>query len=309
MITRVKPRISPYLVLAIGIFAVSFGSILARLAQEQGVPSLVIAAYRTLVAALILLPFMISGRRDEVYALRPADWRLALLSGMALALHFATWISSLAYTSVTASTVLVSTSPLWVGLAAPFFLGEPFTRPLKMGMTLALIGTLIISASTLVTMSGNGLVFNAADVASGQRPLLGNVLALLGAFGGAVYILIGRKLRASLSLITYATLVYGTAAICLTLLVWLTGSRMRGYSPQVYLLFLLMGVVPQLIGHSSFNFSLGYLPAAFVGVSIFSEPIGASILALIFLGEIPGPLVIFGSLFVLVGVLISTRQQ
>ncbi|MCZ7670744.1 MAG: hypothetical protein M5U34_28135 [Chloroflexi bacterium] len=94
MITRVKPRISPYLVLAIGIFAVSFGSILARLAQEQGVPSLVIAAYRTLVAALILLPFMISGRRDEVYALRPADWRLALLSGMALALHFATWISS-----------------------------------------------------------------------------------------------------------------------------------------------------------------------------------------------------------------------
>ncbi|MCZ7670743.1 MAG: DMT family transporter [Chloroflexi bacterium] len=176
-------------------------------------------------------------------------------------------------------------------------------------MTLALIGTLIISASTLVTMSGNGLVFNAADVASGQRPLLGNVLALLGAFGGAVYILIGRKLRASLSLITYATLVYGTAAICLTLLVWLTGSRMRGHSPQVYLLFLLMGVVPQLIGHSSFNFSLGYLPAAFVGVSIFSEPIGASILALIFLGEIPGPLVIFGSLFVLVGVLISTRQQ
>jgi drug/metabolite transporter (DMT)-like permease len=304
-----KPRLSPYLVLVVGIFAVSFGSILARLAQGEGVPSLVIAAYRTLVAALILLPFMLTHHRDEVKAMKPDAWRLAILSGVALAVHFGTWITSLSYTSVAASTVLVSTSPLWVALVAPFFLGEPFTRWLKIGMTLALIGTVIISLGTMMGVVNGRLLFNITDLATGQQPLLGNALALMGGLAGAVYFLIGRKLRPSLSLTSYATLVYGTAAICLVLAVWFTGNRMLGYSPHVYLIFLALGIVPQLIGHSSFNYALGYLPAAIVGVTIFAEPITASILALIVFGEQPGLMVILGSVFVLVGVLVSGRKQ
>lgn len=308
MHATVKPRVSPYLVLVIGIFSVSFGSILARLAQAEGVPSLVIAAYRTLIATLILLPFMLTRHHDEVRTMTPNAWRLAVVAGVALAIHFATWITSLSYTSIAASTVLVSTSPLWVALIAPFFLGEPFTRWLKIGMGLALVGTVIISLGTLVGVENGRLILNTTDLATGQQPLLGNTLALIGSLGGAVYILIGRKLRASLSLTTYATLVYGTASICLVLVVWLTGNSMVGYSPLVYLLFLLMGVVPQLIGHSSFNYALGYLPAAYVGVVIFSEPIGASILALIMFGEQPGLMVVLGSVFVLVGVLLSGRK-
>lgn len=299
---------SPYFVLVVGIVAVSFGSILARLAQAEGVASLVIAAYRTLVAALIFLPLMLTRRQDEVRAMKVADWRLALLSGVALAIHFATWITSLSYTSVAASTVLVSTSPLWVALAAPFFLGEPFTRWLKIGMTLALLGTVIISLGTMVGVENGRFFLNMSDLATGQQPILGNLLALAGGLAGAVYLLIGRKLRPCLSLTSYATLVYGTAAICLVLTVWLTGNSMVGYSPQVYLLFLLLGIVPQLLGHSSFNYALGYLPAAYVGVTIFAEPITASILALIVFGEWPGPMVILGSVFVLVGVLVSGRK-
>lgn len=308
MTATANPRSSPYLVLVVGIFAVSVGSILARLAQGEGVPSLVIAAYRTLVAALILLPFMLTRHQDEVRAMKSADWRLAILSGIALAIHFGTWITSLSYTSIAASTVLVSTSPLWVALVAPFFLGEPFTRWLKIGMTLALVGTVIISLGTMVEMENGRFLFNTTDLATGQQPLLGNTLALIGGLAAAVYLLIGRKLRPSLSLTSYATLVYGTAAICLVLTVWLTGSSMLGYSPQVYLLFLLLGIVPQLIGHSSFNYALGYLPAAYVGVTIFAEPITASILALIVFGERPGPMVVLGSVFVLVGVLVSGRK-
>jgi drug/metabolite transporter (DMT)-like permease len=308
MNATIKPRLSPYFVLVVGIFTVSVGSILARLAQSEGVPSLVIAAYRTLVAALILLPLMLARHQDEVRALNPADWRLALLSGIALAIHFATWITSLSFTSVAASTVLVSTSPLWVALAAPFFLGEPFTRWLKIGMTLALVGTLIISLGTMVEVENGRLLFNPTDLTTGQRPLLGNTLALIGGLAAAVYFLIGRKLRPNLSLTSYATLVYGTAAICLVLMVWLTGNSLLGYSPQVYLLFLALGIVPQLIGHSSFNYALGYLPAAYVGVTIFMEPITASILALIVFGERPGLMVVFGSVFVLVGVLVSGRK-
>ncbi len=304
-----KPRISPVLVLAVGILVVSSGSILARLAQAEAVPSLVIAAYRTAVAALVLLPLMLVRHRGEVRRLALADWRLALLSGVLLAVHFATWISSLAYTSVASSTVLVSTSPLWVALAAPFLLGESFTRPLKIGMGLALVGTVIISLGDVWVVGGNGrLVLNVGAAAGGQRPLLGNSLALIGAVTAAGYLLIGRKLRVRLSLISYVTLVYGTAALCLILVVYLSGSSMFGYSPQAYVIFLLMGLGPQLLGHSSFNYALAYLPAAIVGAVSFAEPIGASILALLIFGELPGPLVLLGSLFVFAGLLAAGRK-
>lgn len=308
MIQPTKPRVSPILMLLAGILAVSFGSILARLAQGEAVPSLVIAAYRTAVATLILLPLMLTRHRQEVRGLAWADWRLALLSGALLAFHFAAWISSLAYTSVASSTVLVSTSPLWVALAAPFLLGESFTRPLKIGMALALLGSVVISLAEVVGVENGRFLLNLGEVGEGQRPLLGNGLALLGAAAASGYLLIGRKLRARLSLVSYATLVYGTAALCLILVVWLTGNSLLGYSSQAYLLFLLMGIVPQLLGHSSFNYALGYLPAAFVGVTIFAEPLGASLLALLIFNEVPGLLVLVGALFVFAGVLIASRR-
>lgn len=121
VVVAAKPRVSPLLGLAVGVLAISTGSILVRIAQGENVPSLVIAAWRLTFAALILLPFCLARRRDELRSLNSADMRLAALSGMMLALHFATWITSLEYTSVAVSTVLVTTSPLWVALAAPFF--------------------------------------------------------------------------------------------------------------------------------------------------------------------------------------------
>jgi drug/metabolite transporter (DMT)-like permease len=304
-----KPPLSPVLVLAIGILAVSFGSILARLAQEEGAPSLVIAVYRTAVATLIFLPIMLSRYRHEVRGLKPAGWRLAVASGVLLALHFATWISSLAYTSVASSTVLVATSPLWVAVAAPFFLGESFTRPLKIGMALALFGTVIITLGDALVVGDDGrLALNVAEMAGGQRPLLGNTLALLGAVAASGYMLIGRKLRGQLSLVSYATLVYGVAAVSLLAAVLLSDMPLFGYSPRVYLLFLAMGLIPQLLGHSSFNYALGYLPAAYVSVVVFAEPIGASLLALLIFSETPGPWVLLGSVFVFAGVLFAGKR-
>ncbi len=104
-----------------------------RLAQDEAVPSLVIALWRMLLSTLILLPFTIVGRRHELGQMGRAKWGLAVVSGMLLGLHFATWTSSLAFTSITSSTVLVATAPLWVGLASPFLLNEPLARGLKAG--------------------------------------------------------------------------------------------------------------------------------------------------------------------------------
>jgi drug/metabolite transporter (DMT)-like permease len=285
------------LVLAVGVLAVSFSAILIRLAQtEEAVPSLAIAAWRTAIAALVLLPIALLYRRQELGGLKTADWLLAALSGLMLGLHFGTWITSLAYTSITSSAVLVSTSPLWVGLAAPFILHEPLTRWLKLGLGLALLGSLVIAL-------GDGL-----QVADGSRAMTGNGLALAGALAMAVYYLIGRRLRQRLSLLSYTTVVYGIAALTLVGYSLMSQAPLMGYSPTAYGLFVLMAVFPQLIGHSSFNWALAYLPATFVAVTIISEPVGATLLGMLILGEVPATVTIVGSLIVLLGILLATRS-
>jgi drug/metabolite transporter (DMT)-like permease len=211
-----------------------------------------------------------------------------------LAVHFATWITSLNYTSVANSTVLVTTSPLWVALAAPYVLKETVSRPVKIGITLALIGSLIISIS---------------ELGGGSRPMLGNTLALLGALSAAAYLLIGRRLRATVSLLTYITVVYTIAAIVLVTLALLSGHPLFGYGTSNFVLFLLMAIFPQLLGHSSFNWALGYLSAAYVTVTIISEPIGAGLLALLVLGETPSLYTILGGVFILGGIAFASQRR
>jgi drug/metabolite transporter (DMT)-like permease len=282
------------LVLAVGVLAVSFSAIFIRLAQtEEAVPSLAIAAWRTTIATMVLLPIALLRRRQELRGMKMADWLLAALAGLMLGIHFGTWITSLAYTSIASSAVLVSTSPLWVGLAAPFVLHEPLTRWLKIGLWLALAGSVVIAL-------GDGL-----QLADGSRAMTGNGLALLGAAAMAVYYLIGRRLRQGLSLLSYTTVVYGIAALTLVGYSLMSQVPLMGYSPTAYGLFVLMAVFPQLIGHSSFNWALAYLPATFVAVTIISEPVGATLLGLLILGEVPAGVTIVGSLVVLLGIMVA----
>lgn len=287
-----QPPAPPVVVLGFGVLAVSVSSILIRLAQNEAAPSLVIAAWRLTFAALILLPVCLLWRRDELAALGRAELVPAALSGLMLAAHFATWISSLNYTSIANSTVLVTTSPLWVALASPFVLKERVGRSARIGIGLALLGSVVIAL-------GEG--------GSGSRPLLGNALALLGALTAAAYLLIGRRLRATVSLLTYITVVYGIAAVVLLLAAGLR-HPLFGYPPVHYLLFLLMALFPQLLGHSSFNWALGYLSAAYVTVTIISEPIGAVILAMLIFQEWPTPLTVAGGALILAGILFAGRR-
>jgi drug/metabolite transporter (DMT)-like permease len=286
------------LVLTVGVLAVSFSAIFIRLAQtEEAVPSLAIAAWRTTIATLVLLPLALLRRRQELRRLGTADWLLAALAGLMLGVHFGTWISSLVYTSITSSAVLVSTSPLWVGLAAPFVLHEPLTRWLKIGLGLALVGSVVIAW-------GDG-----SQLANEGGVMLGNGLALLGALAMAVYYLIGRRLRQGLSLLSYTTVVYGVAALTLVCYCLISQVPLVGYSPTAYGLFVLMAVFPQLIGHSSFNWALAYLPATFVAVTIISEPVGASLLGILILGEVPAEVTIVGSLVVLIGIVVASTSK
>ena len=298
-----------FLVLTVGIFAISSGSILIRLAQDESVPSLVIAFWRLFLSVVMLLPFTLVGRRDELGVMGRRKWGLAVLSGLLLGLHFATWTSSLAFTSITSSTVLVATAPLWVGLAAPFLLNEPLSRGLKQGIGLAIFGTIVVSMGAIVSIENGRIVVNLAGTAGGSQVLWGNLLALIGGVSVAGYMIIGRHLRPHLSLLSYTTVVYGMAAIFLLLINLLGGQNLIDYSIIAFALFLAMALIPQFLGHSSFNWALGFLPAAFVSLAALSEPVGATLLAMVLFQEFPGKLVIGGSILILTGVYLGSRSQ
>ncbi|MCA9969489.1 MAG: DMT family transporter [Anaerolineales bacterium] len=302
------PRFPPTAVLFVGVLAISSSSILIRIVQDQAVPSLVIAAWRLTLATAVLLPLTLTTRRTELAALSPPAWRLALLSGLLLAVHFASYVSALAYTSVASATVLATSSPLWVGLASPLLLHEALSRHLRLGIALALLGSVFIGLADVVAVVDGRFLFSLTRFTAQPNPLLGNGLALLAALTAAGYLIIGRRLRPSLSLLGYTTLVYGSAALCLLMFALAARLPLFGYPPLAYLLMLLMALFPQLIGHSSYNWALGYLPAAYVSVAVISEPIGASLLALLLFAELPNHLTLLGSALLLAGILVASRR-
>lgn len=265
----------------LGVCATSTAAVLIRMAQQEA-PSLVIAVYRMCIATLVLAPLALLRYRVELKSLKWRDIRWLALSGFFLALHFATWITSLQYTSVASAVVLVATNPLWVGLFSWLFLKERITRWVAVGMLVALLGGVLISLSDA---AGGGEL--AINVDGSKRYLWGDLLALLGALFGAGYIIIGRKLRAFTSLPVYTFMVYGVAAIILLVTVVSVGLPLTGYQPRTYFWLLLLALIPQLIGHSAVNWGLRYLSAAFVAIVLLSEPIGSSLLAVFLLNEIP----------------------
>lgn len=281
----------PYAGIAVGLAAVSTASIFIRFAQAD-VPSLTIAVYRMSLAALILAPIALIRHRKEITCLTRADASLAFLSGLLLGLHFATWISSLAYTSVTASVVLVATSPLFVALLSSAWLRESVTRLTWIGIGLTTLGSIVIGLG---------------DAGEGQQPLLGDALALAGALAVAGYLAVGRKLRAQLSLVGYIFIVYGIAALGLLATVALTRQPLAGFPPKAYLFLLALAVIPQLIGHSSFNWALRYLPATLVAATTLGEPIGSSALAWVILREPPSGPELLGGALILSGIFIVSQ--
>lgn len=303
-----RPPIPPIVAIMVGILAVSTASIFIRFAQEE-VPSLVIAAWRLTIASLILVPIAAIRHKTELKGLSRKGLLLALLSGTFLALHFATWITSLQYTSVASSVVLVSTIPLWVALLSPITIKEPIGKAVFVGLVFALIGGVIVGISDTCSITqGRFSCPNISEFMQGQA-FLGDALAVCGAIAGAGYLLIGRKLRVNMSLVSYISLVYGMAAIVLIIIMLVAGLNFFGYPPQSYVWLILLAIIPQLIGHSTFNWALAYLSAAFVSITLLGEPIGSTILAYFILQEKPTPVKLLGGALILVGIYIASRFE
>lgn len=290
--------LSAYAVLAAGILAVSLAAVLIKSAQKEGVPSLLIAAARLMIAALILTPVTLRRPlyRQQMARLHRRELGLIALAGLFLAAHFATWVTSLEYTSVLISVILVTTSPIWVALLEMFLLRVRMSRAVLLGLGIALVGGLIIS--------GSGSAGAASQSASST--LIGAALSLAGALTVAVYLIIGRRLRPVIALAPYVWLVYGCAALVLAVGLLLTSTPVLGHTTNGYLLMLGIALFPQLIGHTSFNYALAFLPATVVSIASQAEPIGSAIIAYFIFQEIPTIGQIVGSAIILAGVLLST---
>ena len=303
-----EPILSPYIILGLGILAVSTASIFIRYAQEEA-PSLAIGAFRLLIAALILTPFALKNNIHEIKGFEKGKLALMCLAGLFLALHFSTWITSLEYTSVASSVVLVTTAPLWVAIFSPIFLHEKITKITILGIFIALIGSIIVSLGSLCDFSISSITCKSTGSIFNGRAVVGDFLALTGAFLSAGYLIIGRKVRKDTSLLSYTFVVYAVAAICMGILVLLMDVSYTGYSTTAYLLFIGLAIIPQLLGHSSFNYALKYKSSAFVSVALLGEPIGSVILAFLILKEIPVAAEMAGGLFILTGIYLVSRSS
>ncbi len=289
----------PFLVLGAGVAVVSFAAILIRFAHAEGASSLTIAAVRLGIAAVLLAPIAWLRHGGEMLRLGKHELGLCLLSGAFLALHFWTWITSLEYTSVASSTALVTTNPLWVGLASALLLRERPGIAALAGIGLTIAGSLMIFAADA----------GAVDSGSGRSPLLGNTLALIGALSASGYLLVGRALRAKISLIAYVWLAYAIAAVLLIAGLVASGTSTAGLAPAAWGFMALLAIGPQLIGHTAFNWSLRRLTATFVAVSILGEPIGSALLAILLLGETFSVLQFCGFVLLLAGIFVAARGE
>jgi drug/metabolite transporter (DMT)-like permease len=284
-----SPLRGMYARMLVGVTAASFGAIFVRLASEAS--PWAIAAWRLSVAALALAPWALL-RRPRTLTARTVTW--CVLSGGALAIHFLLWITSLSQTTVASSVLLVSTHPLFVGIGSYLLWREPPSRRLLSGALLALVGVALVGWGDL-RLSGGAV--------------RGDLLAFGGGAMAAVYFLIGRHVRRHVSAVEYTAVTYTAAALLVLGLCLSIGTPLISFSRTTYAYLLLLGLVPQLIGHSTFNWALKHLPATHVSVLILGEPVGSGLLAILFFQEIPTGLNLAGAAMILGGIYLSLRHK
>lgn len=275
----------PGVAMMVSIAAVSSASIIIRMSAA---PPMAIASYRLILSSLLLAPFFIySGGYKKVGKLGLKGAITLIGVGLALAAHFASWITSLTLTSVASSVIFVHIDPIFVALVSHFFYGERINRRILSGIILAFIGATIIAWG---------------DISLGELNLMGDVLAITGGVMLGIYILAGRRIRQRLDLVSYVTPVYMVSAVALVLGSIASSTSLWPYPSEELILFLALAIIPMIFGHTVYNWALRYLSAPVVSISLLGEPVGASLLAFLILGEAPAPMSLFGGALTLLGI-------
>ncbi|PSP54806.1 EamA/RhaT family transporter [Halobacteriales archaeon QS_1_67_19] len=257
--------------------------------------------YRVVFTMLLLAPLSVTRYREDLRRLSGRDALVTVVTGVALAAHFAAWFESLEWTSVAASVTLVQSQPLFVAVGAALLLDERITARMILGILVAVAGAAFMSLGGL--LSGAAL--------EGPRPLYGNALAVIGAVMAAGYVLAGRSLRQRVALVPYVTVVYTVCAVALLTVALVEGETvaLTAYPPAEWLLFLGMAVGPGIFGHTVINWALKYVESSVVSVTLLGEPVGSTLLALALLAEVPDAFTVAGGAVVLVGIYITATGR
>lgn len=277
-------KINPYIPIVIGVISVSLSAIFVKLVEAE---ASVIAFYRMLFTVLLMMPLFLVKYRTELHTLSQRDWFFSAIAGIFLAFHFILWFESLNYTSVASSTVLVTMQPLFAFIGTYLFFKEKITLQTFIAALIAIVGSCLIGVG---------------DFRASGEALYGDALALAACALITGYLLFGQHVRQHVSLVTYTTIVYSASAITLFVYMLIKGDSFTPYSTETWLLFLLLAVVPNLLGHTLFNWAVAYVSTNVISIAILFEPVGAAIAAYFIFGETISVLQALGAAIILIGI-------
>ncbi|TQR18345.1 DMT family transporter [Psychrobacillus vulpis] len=286
-----KPKINPYIPIIIGVISVSISAILVKLASAE---SGVIAFYRMFFSVLLMTPLFFMKYFRELKLMSKRDWIFSTIAGVFLSFHFILWFESLNYTSVASSTVLVTLQPIFAFAGTYLFFKEKITLKTFLSGLIAITGSVIISWG---------------DFKVSGTALFGDVLALIACALVTAYLLFGQDVRKRLSLITYTYVVYGISSITLFFYVLIKGESFVGHPSIDWFWFLLLALIPNLLGHTLFNWSLKYVSTNTLSIAIIFEPVGAAILAYYIFNELITTIQLVGGIVVMIGILLFVMDE
>ena len=283
----------PIIMIVVGVIGISLSSIFVKYSTA---PSAVTAAYRLLWTILLMSPVTFGNReiRQELFHITPRNLLLSCLSGVFLAFHFTLWFESLHHTSVASSTTIVCTEVIWVSLGYFFFLKGRMSLKAILAIAITLVGSALIAF---------------ADSTAGSAHLYGDLLSLLAAIAVAVYVLLGRVVRETVSTTVYTFVVYSSCAVVLLLFCLIQKNALFGYGISGMIIGLLLAIFSTILGHSIFSWCLKYFSPSFVSASKLCEPVVAAILAGLLFGETPAAMQLAGGAMILGGVLYYSRLE
>ena len=288
---RAESPVTYIIVLVAALIAVAHAAIFVRMADAD---PLVTAAYRMLIASAVLLPLAAVTARQEIKRLNRREWQLIGGAAIFLALHFATWIASLDFTSIANSVVLVTLTPVWLAVWAVVALRQPPGRRTWLAVGLALAGSLVMG-------SGSARV--------GLETLFGDGLALAGGILFVGFLLLAEAARRTIGIVAFVTLVYSGAAILLWAAVFALGLPVVGLSLETYLAFIGLGLVSQIIGHTGFNWAVRAISPMVLALLFLMEPLLSTALGWFYFGEGFARETAIGGVLILMAIYLGVRAR
>jgi drug/metabolite transporter (DMT)-like permease len=284
-----RPTGNDAILMAIALVAVSTsGPLMAATAA----PALAIAFWRNALGGAVMVPAALLTARAELRGLGRRERRLALLAGVFLALHFATWVPSLTYTSVGSATALVATQPVWAAVLSRLQ-GYEISGRVWTGIAVAVAGAVLLTG---------------ADLQVSGRALTGDLLAVAGGAFAALYMTAGSEVRRSVSTTTYTAVCYSAAAVLLLVTCLVGRQSLTGYDTGTWLKLLAITGGAQLLGHSLFNVVLRSISPTVVSLSLLLEIPGAALIAAIYLGQRPPLLALPAAALLVTGLALVIRD-